>query len=251
MRGTLNNPRGGIESDLTIARLGADVFRVTTGTAFGASDMGWITMHLPGDGSVEVRDVTMDYACLGLWGPEARRVLQKVTRDDISNAAFPYLSTQHIDVEGVKVLAQRVSYVGELGWELYFPVEHAFTMWDLLLAEGEEFGIRPEPWMCLQNAMNLGIYPMEALVKVDDTLPGIEEGLNAAMWTIGLAKTGNEIGLNEPEISKLSPDDLSTKLNRAYTRMAQSGAHYVADGIWDVPRILDDINARLARGERP
>lgn len=138
-------------------------------------------------------------------------------------------------------------------------------MMELLLSEARKRGYqpdstvcatdvpagRPEPWMCLQNAMNLGIYPMEALVKVDDTLPGIEEGLNAAMWTIGLAKTGNEIGLNEPEISKLSPDDLSTKLNRAYTRMAQSGAHYVADGIWDVPRILDDINARLACGERP
>lgn len=110
---------------------------------------------------------------------------------------------------------------------------------------------RPEPWMCLQNAMNLGLYPMEALVKVGDTLPDIEEGLNAGMWTIGLAKTGNEMGLNAQEIAKLSEETLATKLTRAYQRMHQTGAHYVVDGIWDVPRILDDIDARLARGERP
>jgi len=110
---------------------------------------------------------------------------------------------------------------------------------------------RPEPWMCLQNAMNLGIYPMEAMVKVGDTLPDIEEGLNAGMWTIGLAKTGNEMGLNAQEIDQLSSEALASKLVRAYQRMHQTGAHYVVDGIWDVPAILDDIEARLARGERP
>ena len=88
-------------------------------------------------------------------------------------------------------------------------------------------------------------------MKVDDTLPGIEEGLNAGMWTIGLAKTGNEIGLNEQEIAALEPAELQAKLERAYARMAQAGAHYVVDGIWDVPPILDEINQRLARGERP
>ena len=110
---------------------------------------------------------------------------------------------------------------------------------------------RPAPWMCLQNAMALGIYPMEAIVKVGDTLPDIAEGLNAGMWTIGLAKTGNEIGLNEEEIAALPPDQLAARLARAYTRMYQSGAHYVVEGIWDVPPLIDEINARLARGERP
>ncbi len=110
---------------------------------------------------------------------------------------------------------------------------------------------RPEPWMCTQNAMNLGIYPFESIVKVGDTLPDIEEGINAGMWTIGLAKTGNEIGLNEAEINKLEADILARKMARANKRMWQSGAHYVVDGIWDVPPILDEINARLARGERP
>ena len=138
-------------------------------------------------------------------------------------------------------------------------------MMDILLAEAKKRGYepdasvcasevpagRPEPWMCVQNAMNLGIYPFEAMVKVDDTLPGLEEGLNAGMWTIGLAKTGNEIGLNEAEIKALEPEVLRSRLERAYNRMWQTGAHYVVDGIWDVPAVLDDINARLARGERP
>jgi phosphonoacetaldehyde hydrolase len=110
---------------------------------------------------------------------------------------------------------------------------------------------RPHPFMCLQNAINLQIYPMEAFVKVGDTLPDIEEGLNAGMWTIGLAKTGNEMGLPEKEIEALDPEIRSARLARAYKRMQQSGAHYVVDGISEVPPLLDQINARLACGERP
>ena len=110
---------------------------------------------------------------------------------------------------------------------------------------------RPEPWMCLRNAENLGVFPMEAIVKVGDTLPDVYEGLNAGMWTVGLAMTGNELGLNGEEIEALDPDVRARKRERAYTRMAQAGAHYVVDGIWDVPPLIDAINERLARGERP
>lgn len=110
---------------------------------------------------------------------------------------------------------------------------------------------RPDPWMCLKNAENLGIYPMESIVKIGDTLPDIYEGLNAGMWTIGLAKTGNEIGLNAGEIESLPTEELERRLNKARTRMAQAGAHYVVDGIWDCDPIIDEINARLARGEKP
>ncbi len=110
---------------------------------------------------------------------------------------------------------------------------------------------RPEPWMCLQNAMNLGVYPMESIVKIGDTLPDIEEGLNAGMWTIGLAKTGNEIGLNEAEITELPTDELSRKLDRARSRMYQAGAHYVVDSIADVLPLLDEIENGLARKEKP
>ena len=110
---------------------------------------------------------------------------------------------------------------------------------------------RPEPWMCLQNARDLGIYPMEAIVKVGDTLPDIEEGLNAGMWTIGLARTGNEIGLNQAEIAALPTGELETRLERAWARMQQAGAHYVVDSIAEVLPVLDRIEAGLARGERP
>jgi phosphonoacetaldehyde hydrolase len=105
--------------------------------------------------------------------------------------------------------------------------------------------------MCLQNAINLQVYPMEAFVKVGDTLPDISEGLNAGMWTIGVAKTGNEMGLTEQEIDALPRDVRAAKLARAYQRMYQTGAHYVVDTIADVPPLLDEINVRLARGDRP
>lgn len=110
---------------------------------------------------------------------------------------------------------------------------------------------RPHPWMCLQNAMNLQIYPMEAFVKAGDTLPDIAEGLNAGMWTIGLAKTGNELGLTEAQVNALEPQVREEKLTRARQRMYQAGAHCVVDGIGDILPILDQINDRLARGERP
>ena len=110
---------------------------------------------------------------------------------------------------------------------------------------------RPDPWMCLENAKKLGIFPMEAIAKVGDTLPDIEEGLNAGMWTIGLARTGNEIGLNEAEITALDDSEYRQRIERAQNRMRQAGAHYVVDGIGDVMPCLDDIERRLAAGERP
>lgn len=110
---------------------------------------------------------------------------------------------------------------------------------------------RPHPWMCLKNAFDLGIYPMEAFVKVGDTLPDIAEGLNAGMWTIGLAKTGNEIGLQEKDVLAMEPALYDYRIKKAYTRMAQAGAHYVVDSIADVPPLLDEINDRLQCGDRP
>jgi phosphonoacetaldehyde hydrolase len=110
---------------------------------------------------------------------------------------------------------------------------------------------RPHPYMCLQNAILLQTYPMEAFVKIGDTLPDIAEGLNAGMWTIGLAKTGNELGMTEKQVAAADPAILDARLARAYQRMSQAGAHYVVDGISDVMPALDDINRRLARGERP
>jgi phosphonoacetaldehyde hydrolase len=110
---------------------------------------------------------------------------------------------------------------------------------------------RPAPWMLIQNMVDLGIYPPEAVVKVDDTKPGISEGLNAGAWTVGLAKTGNEVGLSLAEINALSPAELEPMLAKARLGLAKMGAHYVVDSIADLPAVIEDINRRLARGERP
>lgn len=136
------NTNGGVEADLTVTRLGEDRFWVITGSAFIANDLGWIQMHIDEkDGVVTIRDITTEWACLAMWGPKSRDVLKKITSSDISNDAHPYLHTRPIDINGVIVLAQRVSYIGELGWELYIPANRAMLVWDSLLKSGREFGI--------------------------------------------------------------------------------------------------------------
>ncbi|HLE92396.1 MAG TPA: FAD-dependent oxidoreductase, partial [Anaerolineales bacterium] len=136
------NTRGGIESDLTVTRLGEDYFWVITGSGFIGNDLARLQMYADEkDGEVSIRDITQEYACLELWGPKARLVLQKITNDDISNEAHPYLTTKPININGAKVYAQRVSYAGELGWELYIPNNRAPIVWDLLMNAGREFGM--------------------------------------------------------------------------------------------------------------
>ena len=136
------NEHGGVEADLTISRLAEDRFLVITGSAFIGNDLAWLRMHQqPQDGPITIRDITMDYACLALWGPKARAVLQKLTSDDVSNEALPYLHARTIHINGVEIWAQRVSYVGELGWELYIPAERATLVWDELVNAGKEFNL--------------------------------------------------------------------------------------------------------------
>jgi 4-methylaminobutanoate oxidase (formaldehyde-forming) len=148
------NPAGGIESDVTVVRLGEDRFRVVTGSAFAAGDLGWIRMHLPEDDSVEVADVTDDWAVIGLWGPRARDVLQAVTTDDVSDVEFPYLTARMLhlgDDRELPVWAQRVTYVGELGWELYVAPRQAGRAWDVLWLAGRDAGIRPVGYKALDS----------------------------------------------------------------------------------------------------
>jgi 4-methylaminobutanoate oxidase (formaldehyde-forming) len=135
------NARGGIECDFTVARLAEDRFRIVTGTAFGQHDLAWIRQHAPGDGSVHVADVTSAYACLGLWGPLARELLQPLTTADLSNDAFPYMRARELAVGPVPCLALRVTYVGELGWELYCPVEYGLRLWDTVWEAGRPHGL--------------------------------------------------------------------------------------------------------------
>jgi glycine cleavage system T protein len=135
------NPSGGIECDFTVTRLADDRFRIITGTAFGQHDLAWIRQHAPEDGSVQVVDVTSQHACYGLWGPKVREILQPLTTQDLSNDAFPYMRARSIGVGRVPCLALRVTYVGELGWELYCPVEIGLTLWDTLWEAGRSHGL--------------------------------------------------------------------------------------------------------------
>jgi phosphonoacetaldehyde hydrolase len=110
---------------------------------------------------------------------------------------------------------------------------------------------RPYPFMCLQNVINLGVSTVHACVKVDDTVPGVEEGLNAGMWTIGLAVSGNEVGLTLSEWQARPAAEQRVKRERAHRRLLQAGAHYVVDTIADMMPCIDDIQARIHRGEQP
>jgi glycine cleavage system aminomethyltransferase T len=132
------NPHGGIECDFTVTRLAEDRFRIVTGTAFGRHDLAWIAAHAPDDGSVAVEDVTSRYACLGLWGPKAREILQPLVTEPLD---FPYMRARELAVGPVPCLALRVTYVGELGWELYCPSEFGLRLWDELWAAGREHGL--------------------------------------------------------------------------------------------------------------
>ena len=135
------NERGGIECDFTVTRLAEDRFRIVTGTAFGQHDAAWIRAHAPGDGSVLVEDVTSRFACLGLWGPAARDLLQPLAEADLGNDAFPYMRARQVSVGNVPCLAVRVTYVGELGWELYCPSEFGRRLWDTIWDAGAEHGL--------------------------------------------------------------------------------------------------------------
>ena len=133
------NARGGVEADVTVSRIDKDKFWVITGSGFIGNDLAWLQMKMQDGEDVTLRDITMDYACLALWGPKARDVLSKATPDEVTNEAFPYLTARFITINGVRVWAQRVSYVGELGWELYIPNHRALTVWDILFEAGKEF----------------------------------------------------------------------------------------------------------------
>ncbi|MFO1040090.1 MAG: FAD-dependent oxidoreductase [Geminicoccaceae bacterium] len=135
------NAKGGIACDLTVARLAEDRFYLVTGTGFATHDLDWITRHIPDGLDAHAVDVTGSNAVLSLFGPKAREVLGAVCGDDLSNAGFPFAHCRQIRVAGAPVLALRVTYVGELGWELHVPVEFAATVYDALQAAGRPLGL--------------------------------------------------------------------------------------------------------------
>ena len=134
-------PSGGIKCDLTVTRLAGDRFMVVTGGAMGLHDLAWIEAGMPSDDSARVTDVSAAQCCIGLWGPRARDLLSRVCDDDLSNDGFPYMSARRITIGEVPALALRISYVGELGWEIYAPSEQGARLWDILWDAGQSLGV--------------------------------------------------------------------------------------------------------------
>ncbi|MDP2293036.1 MAG: FAD-dependent oxidoreductase [Actinomycetota bacterium] len=180
----LCNERGGIECDLTMTRTAPDSFYVVTGSAFGAHDMGWIRTHSPDDGSVIVRDLTSARAVLNIVGPKSREVLQSVCEDDIGNAAFRYAKAREITIGSAPVLAVRIGYVGELGWELHIPTEYAAHVYELLHAAGQEHGIVDVGYRTIDTMRMEKGYVYWSTDVTPDTTPW-EAGLE---WRVNLNK---------------------------------------------------------------
>ena len=134
-------PSGGIKCDLTVTRLGENRFMVVTGGAMGLHDLAWMEARMPSDGSAAALDVSASLCCIGLWGPRARDLLSRVCEDDLSNEGFPYMSAWSITIGEVPALALRISYVGELGWEIYAPSEQGLRLWDILWKAGQPLGV--------------------------------------------------------------------------------------------------------------
>ena len=150
--GQFLDPRGGLTADVTVSRLGPDVFRVVTGAGYVAADMGWLEANrLADEPPLAIRDDSATWACLGLWGPSARDVLSRVTDDPIDDRAIPLRRAEPIRVGSAPVLAARISYAGELGWELTIEPTWAGAVWDRLAAAGRESGIEPFGYRALES----------------------------------------------------------------------------------------------------
>jgi 4-methylaminobutanoate oxidase (formaldehyde-forming) len=145
------NARGGIECDLTVARLAEDAFYIVTGTGFATHDFHWIARNIPAGLDARLADVTSAWATLSLMGPRSREILAAVTEEDVSNAAFPFASLRRLSVAGAPVVALRITYVGELGWELHVPVEYAATVYDALMAAGQGAGMRDAGYRAIES----------------------------------------------------------------------------------------------------
>src|ERR1700683_4593559 len=181
---SLLDERGGFRGDLTIMRLGPQRFRVVTGGATGMMDLKWFADNFPDGAAAEITDLTSAWTTLGLWGPRARDVLASVTADDVSHLGFKFGTCREIELGGVTVLASRISYVGELGWELYAPIEEGRKVWDTVWAAGQPHGLVP---------VGIGVY---------GTTGRLEKGYRA----VGADTAGSydlvEAGMTRPKVKE-------------------------------------------------
>jgi 4-methylaminobutanoate oxidase (formaldehyde-forming) len=186
----LLNTRGGIEADLTVARIAEDKFYIVTGTGFRTHDFGWISDHIPAGLNCTLSDITEDWGTLSLMGPRARDVLAGVTSADVSNAAFPFGHVREIGIAGATVRALRVTYVGELGWELHIPITALGEVYDALMAAGKTHDIRPIGYRALESLrLEKGYRAWSSDITPNDT--PFEAGLG---WAVKLRKNTDFLG---------------------------------------------------------
>ena len=174
------NKRGGIECDLTVARIDDDEFYIVTGTGYATHDFHWIRNNLPAKLDAKLTDITPSKTVLSLMGPNAREVLQAVTNDDVSNQAFPFASHQTLNIAGIDVRALRVTYVGELGWELHIPVESAMAVYEALSAAGQRFSIQNAGYRAIESLRLEKGYRAWSSDLTPDTTP-LEAGMGWAV----------------------------------------------------------------------
>ncbi len=174
--------RGGFRSDLTVMRLAFDRFRVVTGGAHGMVDRKWFADRMPADGTAQVIDLTSAYTTIGLWGPRARDILGGLTGDDISNEGLRFGTFKRVDVDSVPVLASRISYVGELGWELHTPLEQGAKLWSMLDEAGGPHGAVP---------VGIGVYA---------TTGRLEKCYRAFGFELDSERTIVEAGMQRPRV---------------------------------------------------
>ncbi|WP_436326820.1 GcvT family protein [Brevibacterium sp. FAM 27836] len=172
---------GGFRSDLTIMRLAHDRFRVVTGAAHGMVDVKWFSDRLPETGA-QIADLTSSWTTIGLWGPRSRDILGALTTADVSHEGFRFGTARTIEVGSLEVLASRISYVGDLGWELYVPMESGLKLWDALMEVGGQHGLVP---------VGLGVY---------STTGRIEKGYRAFGAELDSERTVVEVGMSRPKV---------------------------------------------------
>ncbi|AWC25679.1 Aminomethyltransferase [Aminobacter sp. MSH1] len=202
----LLNTRGGIEADLTVARLAEDKFYIITGTGFRTHDLAWISDHIPEGLDARLVDVTEQFGTLSLMGPNARKVLEAVTDADVCNAAFPFGHIKEIAIAGATIRALRVTYVGELGWELHVPIEATGEVFDALMAAGAAHGIRPIGYRALESLrLEKGYRAWGSDITPNDT--PFEAGLG---WAVKLKKNIDFLG--RKALEKLGNAPLTKRL---------------------------------------
>lgn len=184
------NERGGIEADLTVTRFSDTVFMVVTSAACGVRDFDWLTRQIPDDARAVATDVTSAYAVLGIMGPQSRALLARLSGEDLSNAAFPFATSREVEIGYAKLRASRISYVGELGWELYIPTEFARNVFDAIAKAGDGFGLKLAGMHAMDSCRMEKAYRSWGHDIGDEDTP-LEAGL---MVAVKMSKTADFIG---------------------------------------------------------